>query len=412
MQTNILFEPLQLPCGTIIKNRFFKSAMSEALGTNDNKPSLLLPKLYQKWAEGGAGIIMTGNIMIDHTALGEPNNVVIENEESVDLLQKWADAGKQNGAHHWVQLNHPGKQSPKFLSKEPVAPSRIPLSGPVAKYFAPPRELTEDEIIDTIKRFGHTASIVKKAGFTGVQIHAAHGYLINQFLSPYHNQRSDQWGGSLENRMRFLLEVYSEIRHHVGDSFPIAIKLNSADFQRGGFTEEESIQVIQTLVKMKIDLIEISGGNYEKPMMMGKNVKESTQKREAYFLEFARKARAFAPQTPLVVTGGFRSVHAMEEACTSGAIDMLGIARPFVLTPDLPNQIRRGTYQTQNLPAIKTGIKPIDKASLLENFWYEYQMARIGNGKTPHHHFNRLSFLLHILLTQGTNLFQVRRSKR
>ena len=157
-----------------------------------------------------------------------------------------------------MQINHPGKQSPKSLSKEPVAPSAIPLSGGVAVAFNPPRALTEEEILDLIKRFGNTARIAK-AGFTGVQIHSAHGYLVNQFLSPHHNQREDQWGGNAENRMRFLMEVYHEMRRQVGDDFPIGIKLNSADFQRGGFTEEESMQVLKTIDEAGIDLIEISG---------------------------------------------------------------------------------------------------------------------------------------------------------
>ncbi len=144
-----------------------------------------------------------------------------------------------------MQINHPGKQSPKTLSKNPVAPSAIPLTGDIKDFFNKPRELTSGEIWQLIKRFGNAARIAKKAGFTGVQIHAAHGYLINQFLSPHHNQRQDEWGGDLDGRMKFLIETYYEIRKQVGEEFPIGLKLNSADFQRGGFTEEESMKVLK-----------------------------------------------------------------------------------------------------------------------------------------------------------------------
>ena len=202
---------------------------------------------------------MTGNVMVDRNALGEPGNIVIEDERDITLLKNWAKVGTQNNNHLWMQINHPGKQSPKNLSKEPVAPSSIPVGGNLSNVFNHPRALKHDEILGIIKRFGNTAYIAKKAGFTGVQIHAAHGYLINQFLSPYHNKRNDAWGGSLENRMRFLMEVYHEIRRRTGEKFPIAVKLNSADFQRGGFTEEDSMKVLKAIDKAGIDLIEISG---------------------------------------------------------------------------------------------------------------------------------------------------------
>lgn len=228
-----------------VKNRFYKAAMSETMATKSNNPTEELVKLYGRWAQGGAGLLMTGNVMIDREALGEPGNVVIEDERDLDILKRWAKSGTQNGTQLWMQINHPGKQSPKTLSKNPVAPSAIPLTGDIKDFFNKPRELTSDEIWQLIKRFGNAARIAKKAGFTGVQIHAAHGYLINQFLSPHHNQRQDEWGGDLNGRMKFLIETYYEIRKQVGEKFPIGLKLNSADFQRGGFTEEESMKVLK-----------------------------------------------------------------------------------------------------------------------------------------------------------------------
>lgn len=402
----ILAKELLLPNGITIKNRFFKSAMSEALGTKEHKPAASLVTLYQTWAEGGVGLSVTGNVMVDSSALGEPGNVVVEDERHLKELTKWAKAGTMNGTHLWMQINHPGKQAPKMVTKEPLAPSAIPLSGKLEKYFYTPRELTTDEIQGIIQRFGNTARIAKKAGFTGIQIHAAHGYLISQFLSPHHNQRTDEWGGSIENRMRFLIEVFHEIRNQVGEGFPVGIKLNSADFQRGGFTEEESMEVVKKLTEVGIDIIEISGGNYEKPVMMGK---ESTKKREAYFLDYAEKVRKLT-STPLVVTGGFRTVAGMQDAINSGAIDMVGIARPFALQPDFPNQILNNNDQSLPQKAVRTGIAAIDNnVPMLENSWYAQQLARMGEGKQPKLTLSAWSTLLHIIKSQGANATHKRR---
>jgi 2,4-dienoyl-CoA reductase-like NADH-dependent reductase (Old Yellow Enzyme family) len=407
---SVLENSIQLPNGTIIKNRIFKSAMSEALGTTNQNPSQSLVTLYKTWADGGAGLVMTGNVMIDRNALGEPNNVAVEDERDLEMLMKWAKAGTENGTHLWMQLNHPGKQSPKMISKEPVAPSAVPLTGGLKRFFNQPRALQVSEIEDLIVRFGEAARIAKKAGFTGVQIHAAHGYLFNQFLSPYHNQRTDEWGGSLANRMRFLEETYHEIRKQVGPSFPIGIKLNSADFQKGGFTEGESMEVLQRMSEIGIDLIEISGGNYENPVMMGTDVKETTKKREAYFIDYAKKAQKLI-STPLVITGGFRSQKGMEEAVANEEIDMVGIARPFALVPDLANRIFNGNYETVQAKSIKTGIRFIDKnASLLEIGWYEQQLARIGKSKSPNPNHNVCLSLVQNLLGNGRSVFLRRRA--
>ena len=184
-------------------------------------------------------VCVTGNVMIDHGALGEPGNVVIADDRHLGALKEWAKAGTSNNTQCWVQLNHPGKQAPKGLNKGTVSPSAVPFRADMQAFFATPRELTDAEVRELIQRFGKAAGVVKKAGFSGVQIHGAHGYLVSQFLSPHHNVRTDEWGGTPEKRRRFVLEVYAAMRKAVGAKFPIGIKLNSADFQRGGFTEEE-----------------------------------------------------------------------------------------------------------------------------------------------------------------------------
>lgn len=377
---DLLAQPLTLANGTVIKNRFAKSAMSEALGTLDNRVTPHLATLYGAWARGGAGLVITGNVMIDRRALGEPCNVALEDERDLAQLQAWAKAGTANGTQLWMQLNHPGKQSPVQVSKQPVAPSAIPLAPRFKRFFNPPVALTEPQIENLIERFATSARIAQKAGFTGVQIHGAHGYLVSQFLSPHHNQRTDQWGGSLQNRARFVLEILRAMRAATGPAFPVSIKMNSADFQRGGFTEEESMQVAEMLADAGIDLIEISGGTYEMPQMTGVPLKASTVAREAYFLEYAEKIRARV-KTPLMVTGGFRSIDGMAQALQSGATDLVGIARPLAVVPDLPNRLLRGEITRSDIKRRITGIKLIDDMAMMETVWYAKQLERIAKGE-------------------------------
>lgn len=401
---SLLSTPFTLPCGANVRNRFFKAAMSEQLARR-NSPTDNLIKLYDTWARGGAGILVTGNVMVDRNALGAANDVVVEDDRDMAMLQRWAQAGTQDGTLLLMQINHPGKQSTRELSPCPVAPSAVPIEGPLAPFFNPPRALTTDEILDIIRRFGNAATLAEKAGFSGVQIHAAHGYLISQFLSPHHNRRSDEWGGSLENRMRFLLDIYREMRQRTSRGFIISVKLNSADFQKGGFSEDESIQAVKILADTGIDLIEISGGNYEAPAML-EGVKESTRRREAYFLDYAARARA-ACRAPLVITGGFRSAEGMEEALQSGNLDFVGLAKPFAVQPDLPARVLSGQYRTLSLPPRRTGITRLDKSigSVLEMNWYMYQMERIGNGQPTRPDYSVWALLVRMLLRNGTSAF-------
>ncbi|MGM0766432.1 MAG: NADH:flavin oxidoreductase/NADH oxidase family protein [Pseudomonadota bacterium] len=401
----ILSQPLTLKTGSVIPNRFAKSAMSETLGTIDNRVTKELVTLYRTWAEGGTGLSITGNVMVDRRHIGEPQNVVLEDERDLVLLRAWAEAGKTGGKQIWMQLNHPGKQSPKMLNSDTVAPSAIPFKKELRGMFATPRALTGTEIEEIVLRFARSAAIAEKAGFDGVQIHGAHGYLVSQFLSPHHNQRTDEWGGSAENRMRFVLEVYRAIRAVTGDGFNVGIKLNSADFQRGGFTEEESLGVIDALASEGIDLVEISGGNYENPAMAkgseAGEVKQSTLAREAYFLEFAEKVRERV-DVPLMVTGGFRTETGMADAVTSGATDLVGIARPLAVEPDCPKRIMAGESFTSAVRPIRTGIRLIDDMALMEVSWYTRQLGRIGKGKAPRTHDRGVLSLLEVIGVMAT----------
>ena len=370
----------QLRCGPELKNRFFKSAMSEQLGDRDHNPTNGLVRLYRTWAQGGTGLLVTGNVMVDRSALGEPKNVVLDEQSDLAKFEAWARAAKEENTQVWMQLNHPGKQIPKFLCKEPVAPSAIPLEKGLEATFNTPRALEDEEVEAVIERYVVAGELAKKSGFDGVQIHGAHGYLVSQFLSPRHNKRTDRWGGSLENRMRFVLTLYTKLRERLGEDYPIGIKLNSADYMKGGFSDEESMQVVKALSDAGIDLIEISGGTYESPSMVGHNMKESTRKREAYFLDYAEKVRALVP-TPLVVTGGFRSGEAMSEALQSGATDLIGVARPLAVEPDLPNRVMADNSYRIEMHSPSTGVKFIDKMTMLDITWYESQLARMAKGK-------------------------------
>ncbi|MFZ5723444.1 MAG: NADH:flavin oxidoreductase/NADH oxidase family protein [Pseudomonadota bacterium] len=404
-----LDRPLVLPNGVTLKNRFGKSAMSESLGTVDNRMTDRLPRLFARWAAGGTGVLVTGNVMVDRRHLGEPNNVALEDDRDLQLLRDWARAGTANGTHLWMQLNHPGRQVVKFIDRDPVAPSAVPFRKDMQAMFATPRPLTNAEIEDIIQRFATAARIARQAGFTGVQIHGAHGYLVNQFLSPLTNRRDDRWGGDLHNRMRFVVEIYKAMRAATGPDFALSIKLNSADFQRGGFTEEESMQVAATLGRLGMDLVEISGGTYEQPEMAGGPVRTSTREREAYFLKYAEAIRAHLPKTPLMVTGGFRSADAMRSALASGATDVVGLARPLVVEPDLPKRILAGEDALSKVRPISTGIRMVDEMAMMEVSWYARQLHRMGAGKEPSQQPRGFLSLLAVLTEMAGAGFRSRR---
>jgi 2,4-dienoyl-CoA reductase-like NADH-dependent reductase (Old Yellow Enzyme family) len=405
---NLIANPISLQRGAPIKNRLMKSAMSEALGTTDNRVTERYTVLYRAWAKGGIGLLITGNVMIDRRALGEPNNIALEDDRDMPLLKEWASAASENGTQCWVQLNHPGKQSPKGLNRENLSPSAIPFKDDMQNFFETPRAFEAAEIDEVIARFGRSAALVKEAGFSGVQIHGAHGYLVSQFLSPHTNHRTDKWGGSAENRREFVLAVYREIRQHVGEDFSIGIKLNSADFQKGGFSEDESLEVIKHLEKAGIDHVEISGGTYEEPVMSGKDIRESTKQREAYFLMFAEKIRSEV-KVPLAVTGGFRSAVAMNAALKAGSLDMIGLARPLAVDTQYPNKLLVGKAIDINVNPIKTGIKAIDTMGLMEVAWYGRQLHRISKGQDPKPNENALVSFMKVVATTGFNTFKTKR---
>ncbi|MYN25902.1 2,4-dienoyl-CoA reductase [Duganella sp. CY42W] len=346
-----MFPPLTLPNGSTLPNRLAKAAMEESMADNGQLPGPAIHRLYQRWAQGGTGLLITGNVMVDSRALTGPATIALEAGTPLAPFTAWAQAARQHGAQIWMQINHPGRQVMANMGGLAWAPSAVALDlGKHSKLFAQPVAMSAANIAEVIQRFGDTAHAAEQAGFNGVQIHAAHGYLLSQFLSPLTNRRTDEWGGSLENRARLLLEVVRAVRQRVSARFSVAVKLNSADFQRGGFSEDDARQVVQLLNGLPVDLIELSGGSYESPAMQGRTADGRTLAREAYFLEFAQ-ALAKVARMPVMTTGGIARQEIAEQVLASG-VAVVGIATALSVAPDLPQQWRAGQKPTATEPPV------------------------------------------------------------
>ena len=401
---DLLAAPLTLPCGATLPNRLAKAAMTEGLADTAGRSTPELDRLYAIWSDGGAGMLLSGNIQIDADHLERPGNIIIDREPDADAkaaLAHLAANATRNGNHFWAQISHAGRQTQKPVNPHPKAPSAIKLGLPGGQ-FGMPVALTEDEILNLVGRFATAARVCREAGFTGVQIHAAHGYLLSQFLSPRANARNDRWGGSLENRARMLMFTVNSVRTVVGPDFPVSVKLNSADFQKGGFDFDESLTVAGWLQDAGVDLIEISGGSYEQPRMMdlegleevaAQNVAASTQKREAYFVDFAKAMRGVI-KIPLMVTGGFRSRSAMRHALESGAADVIGLGRPLCYFPDGAKRLLGGMEMLPRrendlalFPPSLQWLKKVDMLRALDSFagqyWFYSQLYALGRTGRP-----------------------------
>ncbi len=386
-----LFEAITLPNGVSIPNRIAKAAMEENMADERMGPSKALMRLYQAWADGRAGLLISGNVMVDRRAMTGPGGVVLEDDHQLDKFKRWAAIGRSRGAQFWMQINHPGRQMQNNLGQETWAPSAVPLDmGSFSKRFDTPKAMTEDKIADVIERFVRTARLAEESGFSGVQIHAAHGYLLSQFLSPLTNHRQDQWGGSLDNRARILTEVVKGVRRSVSPGFAVSVKLNSADFQRGGFSPEDAREVVAMLNHLSVDLVELSGGSYEAPAMHGRTRDERTIAREAYFLEFAKDIQATAGM-PIMVTGGIRRVQVAETVVNSG-IDMVGIATALAIDPQLPVEWQNGKDRAPMLEVAKWNNKTL--ASLAYMATVKYQLTKLSKNAEPNPQVSQLWALL------------------
>lgn len=377
--TSPLASPLTLPCGVELPNRIAKAAMSEQLANRDGTPSDKLRRLYAVWGGSGAGLLITGNVMIDRDALTEPGNAILDDARDLDGVRAWSMAAKQGGAHVWMQINHPGKVAVAPFDKRPVAPSAVRSQVP-GYNLRKPRELTAADIDQLIGRYAHTAKLAVAGGFDGVQVHAAHGYLLSQFLSPLANQRHDAWGGDPKRRMQLLLEVIAAVRDTVGSDVPLSVKLNCKDFTHGGLSDIDSLDVALTLADAGIDLLEISGGGYEEPAMTGVARGQGARAHEAYFVDFAEKVRALTP-VPLMLTGGLRTPAYMESLVEGGTVDVVGIGRPMTFVPTYPAHVLAGDVPRlpKNPPHLP--YRPLN--GYLELAWHNDQLHKIAAGKAP-----------------------------
>ncbi|MFT4747666.1 MAG: 2,4-dienoyl-CoA reductase-like NADH-dependent reductase (Old Yellow Enzyme family) [Congregibacter sp.] len=378
--TSSIFTSFTLPNGQIIKNRLVKAAMEENLATFEHLPGDELKQLYKSWADGGVGLIITGNVMVDHLAMTGPAGVVLEQDTDLTSFIDLARLSKTNDTRIWMQINHPGRQVFKKMGGKVLSPSDVALNmGKHSAMFCSPKPMDESEIQDVIQRFTTTATRAEQAGFDGVEIHAAHGYLLAQFLSPLTNKRNDKWGGSLENRARLLIDIVKSVKAACDDSFAIAVKLNSADFQRGGFDIDDADLVVKMLGELNIDCVELSGGSYEAPAMQGRTADDRTLAREAYFLEFASKI-AKNVSVPIMTTGGVSRYVVANKVVDSG-VELVGMASALALTPDLPNQWQNNSAVFSHIPAVNWKDKTL--SGLATMALVKQQLRRIAQGKSP-----------------------------
>jgi len=374
-----LTDPLVLPCGMRLENRLCRAAMTEGIAGPSNDPGERHARLYAANARGGAGLVLTGNAMVDRNHLERARNVVIDALTDERALRRWAESAA--GAPTLVQLSHPGRQTNRFVQPHPVAPSDGPAVA-LAGLFGRPRALTVAEIEEIRDRFVDAGERVLAAGFAGVEVHAAHGYLLDSFLDQEHNRRVDAYGGPLENRARLLLEIVGGLRAALPGRAAIAVKLDSRE---GG--DEELGQLARMLELAGVDLLEISGGNYESPAMLGFDAEggELESEHESPFWASAA-ATAGATTVPVVLTGGFRTRAEVDRALASGVCAMVGVGRPLAVWPDLAGRFVRGEVDVLERPAPRLGgPAPLRKllGAAAGSGWHRIQLARTADGRGP-----------------------------
>ena len=378
--TSAVFSPFTLPCGAVLPNRLAKAAMEENMADKGQIPGPTILRLYQRWAEGGTGLLITGNVMVDGRAMTGPGGIVLEKDSDLAPFQAWVQTAKKNNTHIWIQINHPGRQVYAAMGGEVLSPSEVAVDlGKHSHLFGKPRAMTHEDIEQLIQRFIDTAVKAEQAGFDGVQIHAAHGYLISQFLSPLTNKRTDEFGGSIENRMRLLILVIKAIRAQVTPSFAVSVKLNSADFQRGGFDADDAKAVVLAMNGLGIDLVELSGGSYESPAMQGTTADGRTLQREAYFLDFAKDIAQVA-NMPIMTTGGVRRLAVAEDVLTHG-IDIVGMGTALAMNPSLPNDWKEDDQLSAHDPKVQWKDKTLSAIATMAVI--KRQLQRMGQGKPP-----------------------------
>jgi 2,4-dienoyl-CoA reductase-like NADH-dependent reductase (Old Yellow Enzyme family) len=405
-----LSQPLKFEfSGQTTPNRFLKAAMTELMSSWDPEdlqargiPSKDLINLYKIFGEGGIGLMLSGNILIDYDHLEAAGNAVISrgsgfSGERFEAFKETAAAAKQYGSLFVGQVSHPGRQVKSDLQKHPISASAIRLKGNImGSTFEKPRAASEEDIANIVDGFAHAAEYLEKAGYDGIELNAAHGYLLAQFLSPTTNIRTDQYGGSIENRARIVVDIAKAIRERVSSKFIVGIKLNSVEFQDKGLGPEEAKEICKILEDNRFDFVELSGGTFEK--LAFEHQRESTKKREGFFLEFAEMIAPVLSKTKTYITGGLRTVGAMVNALE--IVDGVGLARPLAQEPHLCKDILEGKVTG----AMK---QVIDENNFgLTNIAAGAQLRQISNGHEPIDlsHQENLDALMKDLSVWGENM--------
>jgi 2,4-dienoyl-CoA reductase-like NADH-dependent reductase (Old Yellow Enzyme family) len=355
-----LFQPLELPCGTVLKNRIIKSAMSDSLGDGRGNPTDAQIRLYERWADGGVAAMIVGEVQGSPNFAEKPGNLVLRPDSDFSKFEELARRGAANGAQLWLQLGHAGAMAHPPIST-PKGPSVIDIPGLSCK------ALTLEEVRNLPSQFARSARIAQSLGFGGVQVHAAHGFLLSQFLSPLFNNRDDEYGGSIESRMRLLIEVVDEVRDAVDGQFVVAVKLNATDQLEGGFEEADALTVVSALDKTGIDVIDISGGTY----FPGAKSASDRAGAGPYFLDFAKRAQEQTGK-PLMVTGGFKTLEQAAGAISDGGANLVGLARALALDPIFPN---RWLKNESGDPVFPQFTSPPDGGITA---WYTMRLTQIG----------------------------------
>jgi len=374
-----LTDPLELPCGLVLANRLGRAAMTEALSDRRNDPTARHDRLYAANARGGAGLVLTGNAMVDRRHLERARNVVVDAATDVAALRRLARNAAATPT--LVQLAHPGRQVNRYVQPHPVSPSGGPALK-IAGAFAAPRALGRAEIDELRGRFVDAALRVVDAGFPGVEIHGAHGYLISSFIDPERNRREDGYGGDLEGRARLLLEIVTDLRAALPAGAPVAVKLDARDG-----AEQELVELGGLLERAGIDLIEVSGGNYERPAMAGYEAdgSEIRSEHESPFWNAAAELTA-AVGVPVMLTGGFRTRAEVDRALATDVCTMIGAGRPLAVRPALAARFVRGETDVLDRPGPRLG-GPASVRRMLGaaagTGWHRIQLARTGAGRPP-----------------------------
>lgn len=358
-----IHDAFRLPCGVLLKNRIAKSAMSDSLGDGQGNPTVAQTNLYRGWAEGGVALSIIGEVQGNPTAAEKPGNLVLTPQSELDRFRELSSAGAVNGAQLWLQLGHAGAMAFPPISI-PKGPSALDLPGLRCE------ALGAGEIAELPAEFARTAELAQRLGFGGVQVHAAHGFLLSQFLSPLFNKRSDAYGGSIKNRMRLTLEVIEAVRRAVGPDFPIGIKLNATDQLEGGLNQNEALAVVKALDETTIDLIDVSGGTY----FPGAPSASDGAGKGPYFLDFAERARSLTTK-PIMLTGGFKTHDQVDDALARG-IDAVGLARALVLQPGLPNAWLSGDLMSPQFPRFQ------DPPEGGVTAWYTMRLTEFAEGRS------------------------------